>query len=198
MVKPNPCAGLEFLQSPCPRRLGRLQAASFPFSSHNSWAPPVRTLGNATRKVTLSITKRSDCRHQRRRLEKNLFISSICQLIVSCNEENFGGSVPDFWWTLSESGFTGFADFQDCRRPIDSQRNDTIIWDAPISGGLSQIFGGRCLNQDLQDLRIFRIAGDRSILVQRILFALVERAVRRGTTIWDTPISGGASQIICS
>ena len=42
--------------------------------------------------------------------------------------------------------------------------------------GLSQIFGGRCLNQDLQDLqdlRIFRIAGDRSILVQRILFALV-------------------------
>ena len=43
-----------------------------------------------------------------------------------------------------------------------------VIWE-----GLSQIFGGRCLNQDLQDLRIFRIAGDRSILVQRILFALV-------------------------
>ena len=53
--------------------------------------------------------------------------------------------------------------------------------------GMAQILGGSCLNQDLQDLGIFRIAGDRLMLVQRILFASVERAVRRGTTIWDAP-----------
>ena len=36
--------------------------------------------------------------------------------------------------------------------------------------------GGRCLNQDLQDLGIYRIAGERLMDVERILFAAVERA----------------------
>jgi hypothetical protein len=44
----------------------------------------------------------------------------------------------DSWsWELSESGFSGFKDFQDCYLGI--------------------IGHGNCLNQDFQDLRIFRI-----------------------------------------
>ena len=44
------------------------------------------------------------------------------------------------------------------------------------SGVCPRFFGGRCLNQDLHDLGIFRIAGDRLMPVQRILFASGERA----------------------
>ena len=52
-----------------------------------------------------------------------------------------------------------------------------------------KFLGRRCLNQDLQDLVISRIAGDRSMPGQRILFALGERAVRRGTTIRDAHVA---------
>ena len=52
-----------------------------------------------------------------------------------------------------------------------------------VCGGLLWGRGNRCLNQDLQDLGIFRIAGERLMDVERILFAPVERADYRGTMI---------------
>ena len=50
-----------------------------------------------------------------------------------------------------------------------------------------KLLGRRRLNQDLLDLWIFRITGDRLMAVERILFASVERADCRGPVIWDAP-----------
>ena len=51
--------------------------------------------------------------------------------------------------------------------------------------------GSLILKQDLQDLLgIFRIAGVRLMLVQRILFASGERVGRRGARIRDTQLEG--------
>ena len=47
-------------------------------------------------------------------------------------------------------------------------------------GGLLWGRGNRCLNQDLQDLGIFRIAGERLMDVERILFAAGKGRITEG------------------
>ena len=69
------------------------------------------------------------------------------------------GWVEGFWWNdggvLSESGFTGFRDFQDGELMV-------VGWGAGVRcvgwvGGFGGRMVGDCQNQDLRDLGIYRM-----------------------------------------
>ena len=62
-----------------------------------------------------------------------------------------------------------------------------------VCGGRLRGRGNRCLNQDLQDLGIFRIAGERLMSVQRILFESVERSDCSVTIFPDAPMHSSLS-----
>ena len=50
-----------------------------------------------------------------------------------------------------------------------------------------------CLNQDLRDLGIYRMAGERLMDVERTLFAAGERADCRGPMVLDAPMHSSLS-----
>ena len=65
----------------------------------------------------------------------------------------------------------------------------TTIWDARLSLGLSRISWWTLSEAGFTGLLgIFRIAGDRLMPIERILFAWSERADGKGTIIWDAPV----------
>ena len=109
-------------------------------------------------------------------LHLNVKLMKISNEIKSLGISAERAGRPRFQRTYSgRAGGRIFPDFLRKVSASSARRN------SPSSNvGCSMFVGGRCLNQDLQDLGIFGIAGDRSVLVRRFVFAEVERAVGRG------------------